>query len=182
MKIKRRKTRVVKIGSVRIGGNHPVAVQSMAKTFTSDLSATLSQIKELVKAGCQIVRVAVKDNQDAKTLKKIKQRIKIPLVADIHFDKDLALKAIASGVDKIRLNPGNIYKENEVREIAKAAKAAGIPIRVGVNSGSLRGSPSARGGAGRQEAEMMVKSALDYIKILEGAGFSFLNSLRPYYP
>ncbi len=170
MKIKRRKSKEIKIGNVKIGGSNPVAVQSMTKTFTSDLAATVKEISQLQTAGCQIVRVAVKDDDDAINLKKIKQRIVIPLVADIHFDKNLAIKAIESGADKIRLNPGNIYRKSDIREIAKAAKQAHIPIRVGVNSGSLR----RRGlgaGAGRQEAKIMVKSTLDYIKLLEGTGF-----------
>ncbi|MFH1577479.1 MAG: flavodoxin-dependent (E)-4-hydroxy-3-methylbut-2-enyl-diphosphate synthase [Candidatus Omnitrophota bacterium] len=181
MKIQRRKCREIKIGNVRIGGNNPIAVQSMAKTFTSDLSATLHEIRQLEALGSQIVRVAVKDNKDAANLKKIRQRINIPLVADIHFDKNLALKAIDSGVAKIRLNPGNIYKSNDVGEIAAAAKQARIPIRVGVNSGSLRSLKPQ--GTGRkfgdkkhatQDMRMaiaMVRSALDYIKLLEGFGF-----------
>jgi (E)-4-hydroxy-3-methylbut-2-enyl-diphosphate synthase len=185
MKIKRRRrAREIRIGNVKIGGNNPIAVQSMAKTFTSDLSATVSQIKQLELAGCQIVRVAVRNNQDATALKKIKQQISIPLVADIHFDKNLAIQAIESGVDKIRLNPGNIYKKKEVKEIAKAAKCARIPIRLGVNSGSIRGfrlhtSGHSSGIRNRtqsanrntQYAEEMARCALDYIKLLEGAGF-----------
>ena len=164
MSIKRRRCREIKIGKVKIGGNNPVIIQSMAKTLTSNLIVTVRQIKQLQTLGCQIVRVAVKDNKDAATLKKIKQRITIPLVADIHFDKNLALKAIESGVDKIRLNPGNIYKNSDMREIAKAAKQAHIPIRVGVNSGSITHSQE-------NLAQLMVKSALDYIKILENVGF-----------
>jgi (E)-4-hydroxy-3-methylbut-2-enyl-diphosphate synthase len=171
VKTKRRKARVIKIGRVRIGGNNPVAVQSMAKTFTSDLAATIREIKELEIAGCQIVRLAVRDNQDAINLKKIKQQINIPLVADIHFDKNLALQAIDNGVDKIRLNPGNIYKRNQVREIAQAAKQAHIPIRVGVNSGSVMRYPLAAKRRPKNLAQLMVSCALDYIKLLEGAGF-----------
>jgi len=171
MKIKCRKSQVINIGSVRIGGNNPIAVQSMAKTFTSDVSATAREIKELELAGCQIVRVAVKNSQDAKALKKIKQRIAIPLVADIHFDKNLAIQAIESGVDKIRLNPGNIYKKSEVRDIARAAKQAGIPIRVGVNSGSVSRYPLSAKHRPKDLIRLMVASALDYIKMLEGIGF-----------
>ena len=170
MKIKRRKSREVKIGNITIGGANPVAVQSMAKTFTSDLPATLREIEKLQNSGCQIVRVAVRDNKDAANLKKIKQGIAIPLVADIHFSKDLALKAIESGVDKIRLNPGNIYKKNEIKEIAEAAKQAHIPIRVGVNSGSLRRVKGKRLKV-KGIADIMVKEALDYIKILEKFSF-----------
>lgn len=185
MKIKRRKSREIKIGNITIGGANPVAVQSMAKTFTSDLPATLREIERLQNSGCQIVRVAVRDNKDAANLKRIKQGIAIPLVADIHFSKDLALKAIESGVDKIRLNPGNIYKKNEIKEIVEAAKQAHIPIRVGVNSGSLRELKPLRyalcamrkkrkthGARGtRHEAKAMVKCALDYINLLEKFGF-----------
>jgi (E)-4-hydroxy-3-methylbut-2-enyl-diphosphate synthase len=166
MKTARRKTKVIKIGNVAIGGNNPVAIQSMAKTRTKDLKRTVKQIKELESAGCEIIRVAVKDAQDAKAIKKIKQQIKIPLVADIHFDWRLAIEAIDSGADKIRLNPGNIYKNQEIREIVSAARANRIPIRVGVNSGSLR-----RAFSRRSQAERMVKSAVDYIRILEGFNF-----------
>ncbi len=166
MKIKRRKSREVKIGNITIGGANPVAVQSMAKTFTSDLPATLREIEKLQNSGCQIVRVAVRDNKDAANLKKIKQGIAIPLVADIHFSKDLAFKAIESGIDKIRLNPGNIYKKNEIKEIAEAAKQAHIPIRVGINSGSLRRVKGKRLKV-KGIADMMIREALDYIKILE---------------
>jgi len=163
MEIKRRKTRVIKIGSVRIGGNNPVAIQSMAKTRTGDCDNTVKQIRELKKAGCEIVRVAVKDSADAAAIRKIKANIRIPLVADIHFSFSLAIEAIDNGADKVRLNPGNIYKENEIREVASAAKLNRIPIRIGVNSGSLKG--------GRYSVDAMVKSALDYIKILEGFKF-----------
>jgi len=164
MRIIRRKAKTVKIGNVHIGGNHPVAIQSMAKTKTADVEDTIKQIKELEKAGCEIVRLAVRDARDAKALKKIKSRTGIPIVADIHFDWRLALEAIDSGVDKIRLNPGNIYRKEQVKEIARVAKLACIPIRVGVNSGSLRNRQSSVSSA-------MTKSALDYVKILEGLGF-----------
>jgi (E)-4-hydroxy-3-methylbut-2-enyl-diphosphate synthase len=164
MKIIRRKSKTIKIGNVSIGGNHPIAIQSMAKTKTADIEDTIKQIKELERSGCEIVRLAVRDEHDAKALKKIKSRISISLVADIHFDWRLALKAIDSGVDKIRLNPGNIYRKEQIREITRAAKLAHIPIRVGVNSGSLRNRHSNVGNT-------MVESALDYIKIFEGLGF-----------
>jgi len=164
MKIIKRKSKTIKIGNVSIGGNHPIAIQSMAKTKTEDVEDTVEQITQLEKAGCEIVRLAVRDEHDTKALKKIKSRINIPLVADIHFDWRLALKAIDSGVDKIRLNPGNIYRKEQIREITQAAKLAHIPIRVGVNSGSLRNRQSNVGNT-------MAESALDYIKILEGFGF-----------
>ncbi|MBL7151370.1 MAG: flavodoxin-dependent (E)-4-hydroxy-3-methylbut-2-enyl-diphosphate synthase [Candidatus Omnitrophica bacterium] len=163
----RHKTRGVRVGNVIIGAESPVTIQSMVKYKTADIKKAVSQIRGLEQAGCEIVRVAVKDTQDAKAIKEIKRNIRIPLVADIHFDWHLAIRAIESGADKIRLNPGNIYRKEEVRQIAAAAKAGRIPIRVGVNSGSVKGH---RGGdqglAGR-----MVKSALDYIKILEGFKF-----------
>jgi len=165
MKIIRRKSRVIKIGNVSIGGNRPIAVQSMAKTETAEAENTIKQIKKLEVCGCQIIRVAVKDSRDARAIKKIKAAINIPLVADIHFSWQLAMEAIESGADKIRLNPGNIYKKAEVREVAAAAKLSGIPIRVGVNSGSLRQS------SGGTQADKMVKSALNYIRILEGFRF-----------
>ena len=171
MRIKRRKCREIKIGNVTIGGNHPIVVQSMVKTATSDLSATLRQIRQLQNLGCQLVRLAIKNDKDAIALRQIKRKIKIPLIADIHFDKNLAIKAIESGVDKIRLNPGNIYKKNEIKEIVKAAKQARIPIRVGVNSGSAVPSLHSTAGKQRNPAKLMVKCALNYIKLLEGFGF-----------
>ncbi len=170
----RRKAKVIKIGDLCIGGGYPVAIQSMVKVKTEDTKAVVKQINELKSDGCEIVRLAIKDVADAKALKEVKHKTNIPLVADIHFNYRLALKAINSGVDKIRLNPGNIYKKEEVSQIAKAAKLNRIPIRVGINSGSLRGHPSIPL-EGRQEhkpiADRMVKSALDYIRILEEFGF-----------
>jgi (E)-4-hydroxy-3-methylbut-2-enyl-diphosphate synthase len=165
MNILRRKTRIIKIGDVHIGGDNPIAIQSMAKTKTADIEKTLRQIKGLEAAGCEIIRLAVRDALDAKAISKIKERARVPLVADIHFNWRLAIQAIDNGIDKIRLNPGNIYKKNEIKEIAAAARHNRIPIRVGVNSGSLR---SARCKAISSE---MVNSALDYIRILEGFRF-----------
>jgi len=168
--ILRRKTKIIKIGNIFIGGGNPIVIQSMTKTETSDTEKTIRQIKELESRACEIVRLAVKDSYDAKALRIIKRRVSVPLVADIHFDWRLALEAIDGGADKIRLNPGNIYKQEQIREIAKAAKINHIPIRVGVNSGSLRSQAS---GVRRQASlvDRMVKSALDYIKILEKLGF-----------
>ena len=165
MKIKRRKSKVVKIGTVSIGGNNPVAIQSMSKTKTADIEGTLRQIEGLKKAGCEIVRLAVKDSVDSLALRKIKQSAPLPLVADIHFHWRLALEAIDSGVDKIRLNPGNIYREEEIREVACAAKSSGIPIRVGLNSGSLPKDYYKLKGVGI--AGIMARAALDYLRILE---------------
>lgn len=163
MKIKRRKTKLIKIGSVLIGGNNPIRIQSMTKTATSNVEETLRQIDQLKDAGCEIVRLAVKNRLDALALGRIKPRAKLPIVADIHFNWEFAMLAIENGVDKIRLNPGNIYKKSEIKEIALAARLAHIPIRVGVNSGSLGHKP---------QAKNMVRSALGYIKILEGFKFN----------
>jgi (E)-4-hydroxy-3-methylbut-2-enyl-diphosphate synthase len=160
--IKKRRTREVSVGIIKIGAGNPVAIQSMAKTDTADVRATAQQIEALERCGCEIVRAAVKDITSAQALDKIKARINIPLIADIHFNYRLALEAIKRGVDGLRLNPGNIYRKNEVREVAIAAKKKRIPIRVGVNSGSLRNTKT---------ADSMVKSALSYIKMLEGFGF-----------
>lgn len=165
MRIKRRPSRVVKIGKLRIGGSHPVAIQSMAKVKTAQAAEAICQIRALEKCGCEIIRVAVKDEEDARAIKEIRKSIRIPLVADIHFNWRLALEAIEAGADKVRLNPGNIFKKEQVRDVAAAAKLHRIPIRVGLNSGSLRGT-SSRGQAGR-----MARAALDYIKILEGMKF-----------
>jgi len=167
MQITRRKTRQIKIGDVKVGGNCPIAIQSMTKTKTCDAVSTIRQIKSLEKVGCQIVRVAIFDYKDAKAIKKIRRGIHIPLVADIHFDYRLALLAIDNGIDKIRLNPGNIYKKDQIHQIARAANSAKIPIRVGLNSGSLPNNDR------RSALRVMVNAALGYIKILEG--FSFYN-------
>ena len=155
----RRKTEVIHIGSVKIGGNNPIAIQSMVKAKTSDVDRVVAQIKELEDAGCEIIRVAVKDHSDSAALRQIRKNIRIPLVADIHFDWVLAVEAIESGVDKIRLNPGNIFKLNQIREVASAAKLAGIPIRVGLNSGSV--------GSSKDQVRAMVEKAREYIKNLE---------------
>ena len=155
--IKRRKTRQLSVGAVKIGGNSPVSIQSMTKVETSNVKAIVSEIKELEVSGCEIIRVAVKTIKDAEALKNIKRKINIPLVADIHFDYRLALKAIEGGADKIRLNPGNIRGRDEVTRVVKAAKKAKIPIRIGVNSGSASGD--------------FVKSAISYIKLFEDLNF-----------
>ncbi len=173
MIIKRNKAKVIKIGDLTIGGNNPVAIQSMVKIKTENSSRVINEIKELESFGCEIIRLAVKDMADAKALAKIKPKVKIPLVADIHFNYRLALESIDNGVDKIRLNPGNIYKKDEVWAVAKKAKANHIPIRVGANSGSVRGWGYQDTKTPRHQsmADLMVKGALDYIKILEGCGF-----------
>ena len=183
MIINRRKTHKIKAGSLYIGGNSPISVQSMTKTDTHDIRATVDQIKRLERAGCEIVRLAVPDMDAVRTLGRIKKKSDIPLVADIHFDYRLAIEAIAQGVDKIRINPGNIGSQERVEAIAKAAKSARIPIRIGVNAGSLRlPLPERRArtnldqgdishSQGMSKAEKMVSSALQYVKILEKQDF-----------
>lgn len=147
-----------------IGGGAPISVQSMTKTKTSDVSATVKQIKSLEKAGCQLVRLAVKDMASAQAIKQIKRQTDIPLVADIHFHYQFAIEAMKNGIDKIRLNPGNIYKKEQIAKIVNVAKKRKIPIRVGVNSGSVpKGNTSL--------VDAMVKCARDYIQVLEGMDF-----------
>jgi (E)-4-hydroxy-3-methylbut-2-enyl-diphosphate synthase len=133
----KRQKRVVSIGSIQIGGDHPIAVQSMTKTRTSDIKATLNQIRRVERAGCELIRCAVVDKEDAAALSKIRRSVRIPIIADIHFDYRLALAALEVGVDKIRINPGNIGETWKVREIIQSARERNIPIRVGINSGSL---------------------------------------------
>ena len=166
--IKRRRTKLIKIGSVKVGATAPISIQSMPKTDIQDVSATVRQIRNLQRHGCEIVRVAVKNIDSARSLDKIKAKISIPLVADIHFNYRLGLEAIARGVDALRLNPGNIYRRQEIKEIVKACKKRKIPIRVGVNSGSLRSSKLA---SNFQLTDLMVNSALNYIKLLETFDF-----------
>ncbi len=167
--ITRRKTREVQIGNVKIGGDNPVAIQSMCNTKTSDVEATVKQIKELEAAGCEIIRVAVPDMAAAEALGEIKKRINIPLVADIHFDYRLALKAIDSGIDKLRINPGNIGSEDRIKAVVLAAKKNKIPIRIGVNSGSLEKDILKKYGAVTPQG--LVESALRHVKILEKYDF-----------
>ncbi|KGL40195.1 flavodoxin-dependent (E)-4-hydroxy-3-methylbut-2-enyl-diphosphate synthase [Listeria sp. FSL L7-1582] len=165
----RSNTRPVKVGNLTIGGSNELFIQSMATTKTHDVEATVAEIHRLEEAGCQIVRVAVPDERAADALAEIKSRISIPLVADIHFDYRLALKAIDAGVDKIRINPGNIGRRDRVVKVVNAAKAKGIPIRIGVNAGSLEKKFIEK--YGYPTAEGMVESALDHIKILEDLDF-----------
>ncbi len=162
--------RVVNIGGVKIGGNNPIAVQSMTNTDTSDVDATVAQIERLQEAGCEIVRVAVPNADAARALPRIKKRIDIPLVADIHFDHRLALTSIEAGVDKLRLNPGNITDQKKIEQVVLAAKEAGIPIRVGANSGSL--APEFLDENGHATADGMVDSALKEIRLLEELDFT----------
>lgn len=166
--IKRKKTKIIKIGDLKIGGNFPVAIQSMTNTPTSSVERTVKQIKNLEKAGCEIIRVGVPDLKSAKTLSEIKKRINIPLVADIHFSSQLAIEAINQGVDKIRINPGNFPKP-DLAKIAELCNKKKIPIRIGINSGSLE--KDILGKHRRVTAEMMVKSAIKNIEIVEKLGF-----------
>ena len=166
---KRRKSREVKIGKVRIGGSNPIAVQSMCTAFTHDVPKVVKQINGLEEAGCEIVRVTIPDMKSAEAISQIKKQINIPLVADIHFDYRLALKAIEGGIDKVRINPGNIGSIEKTTAVVKAAKDAGIPIRVGVNSGSLRADLVDKYHGVTPEA--MVESALEHVKILENLDF-----------
>jgi len=165
--ISRRQTRTVSAGNVKIGSGYPVSIQSMTKTDTSDIVATVRQIRGLEDDGCEIVRVAVKDTGDAKAISQIKQEITIPLVADIHFDWRLAVEAAKQGADKIRINPGNISKEEDIARVIDAASSAGIPIRIGVNSGSLPEDED----ASDDLAERMAASALKYADRFEKKGF-----------
>ena len=135
--MKRENTRKIMVGNVQIGGQNKVVIQSMCNTKTKDVEATVKQILELEKAGCEIIRVACLDIEDAKAIKKIKEQIHIPIVADIHFDYRIALEAIKAGVDKIRINPGNIGSEERVKAVVEACQEKHIPIRIGVNGGSL---------------------------------------------
>ena len=167
--INRKKTRQIKVGNVLIGGGAPVIVQSMTNTDTRDVDATVSQIKRLEDAGCEIVRVAVPDAEAASALPYIKKSIGIPLIADIHFDYRLALMAIDNGVDGLRLNPGNIGDSKRIEQVVLAAKGRGIPIRIGVNAGSLEEDLLKK--YGHPTAEAMVESAVRHISILEGYDF-----------
>ena len=164
----RRKSRPVRVGTVTIGGGAPVSVQSMTTTKTDDWAATLAQIEQLAEAGCEIVRVSVPDPKAAAACKKIKEGSPLPLVADIHFDHRFALAAIDAGWDKLRLNPGNIRDPDKVREVVRAAKDRGMPIRIGVNNGSLAPDIVERYG---RTAEGMVESGLRHIRILEELDF-----------
>lgn len=170
--MERRKTREIQIGTVRIGGDHPVAVQSMNNTDTRDVQASVRQILELAEAGCDITRLAVPDMEAAGAFAEIRRQSPIPIVADIHFDYRLALAAINAGADKIRINPGNIGDPERVRQVARAAKAAGIPIRIGVNSGSLRQDIIDRNGG--VNAASMVESVLEHVQLLERFDFDQL--------
>ena len=160
----RNDTKVVKVGNIYLGGNNPIRIQSMCNTKTKDVDRTVKQILDLEKLGCEIIRVAVLDIEDAYSIHKIKEKIHIPLVADIHFDPELAIIAIKEGVDKIRLNPGNIRDKDKIKEIVELCKERHIPIRIGVNAGSLPKGWDVN-------AENMIRAAREHIEILENLGF-----------
>lgn len=170
--MERHKTREVKIGNRIIGGNYPIAIQSMTNTKTEDIAATVAQIQQLTKAGCEIIRCAVPTMEAAKALKEIKKQIAIPLVADIHFDYRLAIAAMENGADKIRINPGNIGSADRVKAVVDEAKSRNIPIRVGVNSGSLEKNLVEKYHG--VTAEGIVESALDKVKMIEDMGYDNL--------
>ena len=163
-------TRQIMVGSVPVGGGAPVTIQSMCNTPTADVEATLRQIRALAAAGCEIVRVAVPDLEAARAVGKIKEQCPIPLVVDIHFDYKLALECVAAGADKVRINPGNIGGEDHVKAVARACAQRGIPIRIGVNGGSLEKPILAKYGGVCPEA--MVESAFGHIRLLEKFDFT----------
>jgi (E)-4-hydroxy-3-methylbut-2-enyl-diphosphate synthase len=169
MRKKRRDSRVVWVGEVPVGGDHPIVVQSMTTTDTRNVEATVKQIISLQEAGCELIRVAVLDREAAQALASIKARIKIPLIADIHFDHRLALESIKAGCDGLRINPGNIGAKSKVQEVVKACRDKKIPIRIGVNAGSLDKKILARYKAPGPQA--MVESAMENVKVLEDMGF-----------
>jgi len=162
-------SRKIKVGNIYIGGDSEVIIQSMTNTKTSDIKATVKQIKELEDAGCQLVRVTVNDTEAAEAIKEIKKQISIPLAADIHFDYRLAIPAMENGVDKLRINPGNIGNDDKVAMVVEKAKEYNIPIRIGVNAGSLEKSILEK--YGRPTPEAMVESGLYHVRLLEKFGF-----------
>jgi (E)-4-hydroxy-3-methylbut-2-enyl-diphosphate synthase len=169
----RERTRRIYLGGVAVGGGAPVVVQSMTNTPTHDVAKTLAQINALVAAGCEIVRVAVPDRRAAKVLPAIVREAPCPLVADIHFSAELALASVEAGVAGLRLNPGNLRDPAEIRRVAKAAAAAGVPIRVGVNAGSL--DPDLLDKYGGPKPEALVESALGEVRLLEEAGLEWIK-------
>ena len=165
----RRVSRQVNVGNVKIGGDAPIAIQSMLNVLSSDYEGNLAQVKELEEAGCEIVRMAVPDMEAVKVLGKLKENTSIPLVADIHFDYRLALESLNAGVDKIRINPGNIGSAERVAAVADACNLKNVPIRIGVNSGSVEKDLLEKFGGATPEA--MVESAFRHVKLLEDCGF-----------
>lgn len=175
---KRKATKKIKVGNIFIGGDAPVVVQSMCNTDTRNVKATVAQIKQLQKAGCEMVRLAVPDMVAAKAIGKIKKQVSIPLVADIHFSADLAMEAMRQGIDKIRINPGNIGSEEKIKMVVLEAKKRNIPIRIGINGGSLEKDILVKY-KNKATAKGMVESAMRHIKILEKYNFkNILISLK----
>lgn len=168
--IKRKKTSKIKVGNVEIGGDAPISVQSMCNTDTRDVEATVAQIKQLTQAGCEIIRVAIPDMKAAKAIGEIKKQINIPIVADIHFSAEYAMEVIKQGIDKIRINPGNIGSKEKVEMLVKECKKKKIPIRIGINAGSMEKEILEKYN-GKATAEGMVESAMGHIKILEENDF-----------
>lgn len=168
--MKRENTKRINVGGVAVGGGAKVSVQSMCNTKTWDAEATAAQIREFAAAGCDIVRVAVPDMRSAQAISEIKERVDMPLVADIHFDYRLALEAAARGADKIRINPGNIGGEDRVKAVVDCCRAHKVPIRIGVNGGSLEKELLAK--YGRVTPEALVESALGHVALLEKYDFT----------
>ena len=160
----RLQTRAINVGGVQIGGQSKVVIQSMTNTKSKDVKATVEQINRLAEAGCEIIRIAILDMEDAKAVKDIKNNISIPLVCDIHFNPDFAIEAIKSGADKIRLNPGNIEDEDKIKEIVSLCKERNVPVRIGINAGSLNKKYE-------HSEEAMIESAKDHLRILEAMDF-----------
>ena len=169
--MRRRASRAINIGDVTIGGGTPVVVQSMTKTDTRDIGATTNQIRELEECGCQIVRVAVPDREAAEAIPSIKRGIHVPIIADIHFDPRLAILALKAGVDGIRINPGNINDPDQIAQIVRAAREREVPIRIGVNSGSL---PATKGSE-KPVAERMVDAAMEQVELFESLDFELIK-------
>lgn len=170
--INRRQSKQIQIGNVKIGGNAPVSVQSMCNTDTRDVNATVNQIKELQDAGCEIIRLAVLNKDAAAAIKDIKKQVQIPVIADIHFDYRLAIQGIENGIDALRLNPGNIGRDENVKKVVDLAKINNVPIRIGINAGSLEKNISA---LDIPLSQKMVKSAMHHIKILEDNDFDLIK-------
>ena len=169
VKVDRKKTRQIKIGNVLVGGSAPISVQSMTNTQTQDVEATIAQIHRLEKAGCEIIRVAVPDSEAADAISEIKRRISIPLIADIHFDHRLAIAAARSGADGLRINPGNIGSMKKVKAVVQCAQDCAVPIRIGVNAGSLEKEILKKYGGATPEG--MVESAMRHVDILKSLDF-----------
>lgn len=163
-------SRVVKVGNLLIGGGNPIVIQSMTNTTTSDVEATVNQIKKLEAAGCQMVRMTINNEEAAKAIGEIKKRVDVPLCADIHFDYKLALLAIENGIDKLRINPGNIGSDENIKAVVEKAKEKNIPIRIGVNSGSIEKHILEK--YGKPTVDGMVESAMYHINLLEKNGFN----------